>query len=89
MKQLNKIQLKECHFKPFKQTKYNTRSQSDQGLQNLTGSNEEMITTGLDNLESRLIEYKKIGCEFVKWRAVLVSDQISPLKIVSIPILDY
>jgi len=42
----------------------------DQGLQNLTGSDDEMITIGLDGLETRLIKYKNIGCEFVKWRAV-------------------
>ena len=42
----------------------------DQGLQSLTGSDDEMITSGLDGLETRLIGYKNIGCEFVKWRAV-------------------
>ena len=33
---------------------------------------EEKITEGLDNLNDRMIEYKKLGAKFAKWRGVLV-----------------
>lgn len=37
----------------------------------------ETFTQGLDGLEARLVEYKKMGATFVKWRAVYkISDQM-------------
>ncbi|MBH32097.1 MAG: fructose-bisphosphate aldolase class I [Gammaproteobacteria bacterium] len=33
---------------------------------------EEKITEGLDNLNDRMVEYKKLGAKFAKWRAVII-----------------
>ena len=38
----------------------------------------ETFTQGLDNLEQRLLEYKKMGATFVKWRAVYKIDEKLP-----------
>ena len=43
----------------------------DQGLVPYNSDNREKITTGLDGLEDRLIEYKNLGARFTKWRAVI------------------
>lgn len=39
----------------------------------------EQITSGLDNLRERLVEYKKAGAKFAKWREVLVIDEANNL----------
>lgn len=41
----------------------------DQGLVPLDGIGDETTTQGLDNLEVRCREYKKLGAQFAKWRA--------------------
>jgi fructose-bisphosphate aldolase class I len=43
----------------------------DLGTEPLEGSPEEMITSGLDGLRSRLEEYRELGARFAKWRAVI------------------
>ena len=42
----------------------------DKGLVTLPNTSNEQTTQGLDNLEERLLEYKKKGACFAKWRAV-------------------
>ncbi len=43
----------------------------DKGTIALPGSADEKITEGLDGLHTRLEEYKKLGAQFAKWRAVI------------------
>jgi fructose-bisphosphate aldolase, class I len=43
----------------------------DTGAMKLAGSPNEKITEGLDGLRERLVEYKKLGACFAKWRAVI------------------
>ncbi|CAF4370399.1 unnamed protein product, partial [Rotaria magnacalcarata] len=42
----------------------------DQSTVVLGGTDNEPTTQGLDNLEERCREYKKLGAQFAKWRAV-------------------
>jgi fructose-bisphosphate aldolase, class I len=47
----------------------------DSGAKPLAGSPGEQITEGLDELRSRLDEYRRMGARFAKWRAVItISD---------------
>uniref|UniRef100_F7BH72 Fructose-bisphosphate aldolase n=1 Tax=Monodelphis domestica TaxID=13616 RepID=F7BH72_MONDO len=43
----------------------------DQGAAPLAGTNQETTIQGLDGLSQRCAQYKKDGCDFGKWRAVL------------------
>jgi fructose-bisphosphate aldolase class I len=43
----------------------------DAGAKPLAGFAGETITEGLDGLRERLIEYRKLGARFAKWRAVI------------------
>ena len=43
----------------------------DMGAHNLSGTEGEKITEGLDGLNERLSEYRKMGARFAKWRAVI------------------
>ena len=43
----------------------------DAGAKALAGFPGETITEGLDGLRERLIEYRKLGARFAKWRAVI------------------
>lgn len=43
----------------------------DRGLVDMANFPGEKVTVGLDGLRERLIEYKKLGAEFCKWRAVI------------------
>ena len=43
----------------------------DAGAHNLSGSEDEKITLGLDGLDERLSNYRKLGARFAKWRAVI------------------
>jgi fructose-bisphosphate aldolase class I len=40
----------------------------DKGTKELFGSEGETTTQGLDDLDKRCAEYKKLGCQFAKWR---------------------
>ena len=44
----------------------------------LHGFGEDTFTQGLDDLGERLLEYKKQGCVFAKWRAVYTISENSP-----------
>ena len=43
----------------------------DTGAIQMTKESKEKITEGLDGLGKRLIEYKKMGAVFTKWRAII------------------
>lgn len=43
----------------------------DMGAKPMAGFPNEKVTEGLDGLRERLIEYKKMGARFAKWRAVI------------------
>src|SRR5262249_55359984 len=42
----------------------------DRGLVPLAPSSGEQVTDGLDGLAARLVEYRELGAQFAKWRAV-------------------
>ena len=44
----------------------------DTGAKDLAGHDGEKITEGLDGLRERLAEYRALGAEFAKWRAVII-----------------
>ncbi len=50
----------------------------DMGTVSMTGSPEEKITQGLDGLRERLVEYRKLGGRFAKWRAVITIGSTTP-----------
>lgn len=50
----------------------------DLGLEPMEGSPEEKITTGLEGLPERLQEYKKLGAQFAKWRALITIGEGLP-----------
>lgn len=43
----------------------------DRGAKPLAGFSGETVTEGLDGLRDRLVEYRKLGARFAKWRAVI------------------
>ena len=43
----------------------------DSGSKELASASGEQVTEGLDGLRERLVEYKKLGATFAKWRAVI------------------
>ncbi|WP_416897988.1 MAG: class I fructose-bisphosphate aldolase [Minwuia sp.] len=43
----------------------------DQGAKPLAGAPEETVTEGLDGLRERFAEYRGLGADFAKWRAVI------------------
>src|SRR5215475_921579 len=43
----------------------------DRGLVPFRAGSVEQVTDGLDGLSARLVEYKGLGAQFAKWRAVL------------------
>ncbi len=49
----------------------------DQGVVEINPAGEK-VTQGLDGLKDRLIEYKKMGAEFAKWRAIITIDKGTP-----------
>ncbi len=50
----------------------------DAGAKPLAGAQGETVTEGLDGLRERLVEYKKLGATFAKWRAVITIDKNLP-----------
>ena len=50
----------------------------DTGAHDLSGSEGEKITQGLDGLDNRLKEYRKMGARFAKWRAVINITEDNP-----------
>jgi len=47
----------------------------DQGAKALAGHPGEKVTEGLDGLRDRLAEYRQLGAQFAKWRAVIEIDE--------------
>ncbi|MEE1507093.1 MAG: class I fructose-bisphosphate aldolase, partial [Candidatus Neomarinimicrobiota bacterium] len=50
----------------------------DAGAHDLAGSEGEKVTSGLDGLDERLKEYRKMGARFAKWRAVINITEDNP-----------
>merc|ERR1719150_1605786 len=50
----------------------------DKGVKNLFGSEGEVTTQGLDDLDVRCAQYKKDGCQFAKWRCTIKIGQNIP-----------
>lgn len=50
----------------------------DKGAKPLAGTENELITEGLDGLRERFEEYYKIGARFAKWRAVFSVSKTTP-----------
>ena len=50
----------------------------DAGAKELAGHAGEKVTEGLDGLRERLLEYKKLGAMFAKWRAVITIFDSGP-----------
>ena len=50
----------------------------DKGLVNLPGTEQEQATQGLDGLTERLLEFKKLGARFAKWRNVYSISEYTP-----------
>ncbi|TKB26193.1 fructose-bisphosphate aldolase class I [Desulfopila sp. IMCC35006] len=53
----------------------------DLGLTTIPGTQDEKVTRGLDGLETRLEDYRRLGARFAKWRAVIsiASHKPTPL----------
>jgi fructose-bisphosphate aldolase class I len=47
----------------------------DQGAKALALCPGDKVTAGLDGLRERLVEYKQLGAQFAKWRAVIEIDE--------------
>jgi len=50
----------------------------DKGAKALAGFPGEKVTEGLDGLRDRLAEYRELGAQFAKWRAVITIDDDTP-----------
>lgn len=50
----------------------------DQGAYDMPESPTEKLTKGLDGLGKRLVEYKKLGATFCKWRAIITISPTTP-----------
>lgn len=50
----------------------------DKGLTILPGTDNETATQGIDGLDARLHEYRKLGAGFAKWRAVIAIGDHKP-----------
>jgi fructose-bisphosphate aldolase, class I len=50
----------------------------DKGLVNLSNTDGEQITQGLDGLEERLLHFKQQGATFAKWRCVFSISDFTP-----------
>lgn len=53
----------------------------DKGLVHLENTTDENVTQGLDGLRERLVEYKKKGAAFAKWRAVYAISAQTPSEL--------
>jgi fructose-bisphosphate aldolase class I len=50
----------------------------DAGAEDMAGHPGEKVTEGLDGLRGRLAEYRQMGAEFAKWRAVIAIGDAIP-----------
>ena len=76
IKQKDKNGKSFCHL--LKDNNIHVGIKVDAGAKTLTGSNEEKITEGLDNLNDRMQEYAQLGATFAKWRAVIEITKTNP-----------
>jgi len=53
----------------------------DMGVVPLAGTDDEVTAQGLDNLNERCAEYKKLGAGFAKWRCVLKIKSHTPTQL--------
>ena len=56
----------------------------DQGCVPLPGHPGEVLTQGLAGLDDRCREYRRLGCQFAKWRMVISIGQDIPLSLIHI-----
>ena len=52
----------------------------DMGAEKMAGFPNEKVTTGLDGLRERLVDYYKMGLRFAKWRAVIAIGEGFPTR---------
>ena len=52
----------------------------DQGTKEVEGNSPDTITTGLNGLSERLKEYRSLGAQFAKWRAVFTITDKNPVE---------
>lgn len=52
----------------------------DKGAKALAGFPGEKVTEGLDGLRDRLVEYRELGAQFAKWRAVITIGDGIPTR---------
>ncbi len=50
----------------------------DEGMEEMAGYPGDKLTKGIDGLTDRLIEYKKLGAKFTKWRAAFTISVVNP-----------
>ncbi len=50
----------------------------DEGLEDMPGYQGDKLTKGINGLENSLLEYKKLGAKFAKWRAAFTVSEINP-----------
>ena len=53
----------------------------DKGAKPLAGCPGEKVTEGLDGLRERLAEYRGLGAQFAKWRAVIAIGEGAPQRL--------
>ena len=53
----------------------------DKGLTTIPGTQDEKATKGLDELETRLEEYRQLGARFAKWRSVISIGDHQPTQL--------
>ncbi|NVB85608.1 MAG: fructose-bisphosphate aldolase class I [Kofleriaceae bacterium] len=53
----------------------------DLGAKPMASSPGELVTEGLDGLRERLVEYRRMGARFAKWRAVLSIGDARPSRL--------
>jgi fructose-bisphosphate aldolase, class I len=57
----------------------------DTGAEPLAGCKDETVTAGLDGLRKRLDEYRSMGAQFAKWRAVIrIADMLPSRTCISV-----
>lgn len=57
----------------------------DTGAKPLAGSENETVTEGLDGLRERLKDYRALGAQFAKWRAVIrITDRLPSYRCVNV-----
>ncbi len=50
----------------------------DEGMEDMAGYPGDKLTKGIEGLSDRLVEYKKLGAKFTKWRAAFTISVVNP-----------